>query len=119
MLSDAMQNALNQQNNMELSAYYTYLSMSAYFEDVGLKGFAEWMKHHADEEMFHAMKIYGFVQDRRGRVKLTTIPEPTHTWENALAAFEDALKHEQAVTASINNLVKLPAKRGIMQRIAF
>ena len=33
MLSKKMQQALNNQINAELSAYYTYLSMSAYFED--------------------------------------------------------------------------------------
>jgi bacterioferritin (cytochrome b1) len=60
MLSDTMLDGLNKQINMEMQAYYTYLSMSAYFEDRALKGFAAWMFHHAEEEMMHAMKIYNF-----------------------------------------------------------
>jgi ferritin len=107
MLKDKVQAALNQQVNTELGAYYTYLSMSAYFESAGFSGFAAWMYHHAEEEMTHAMKIYKFIHDRRGVVTLGAIPAPATSWPNARAAFEDALHHEQMVTASINNLVEL------------
>ena len=112
MLTETVQQALNEQINMELSAYYTYLSMSAYFEDIGLKGFAGWMFTHAQEEMQHAMKIYDFVHTRRGRVKLFAVAQPGHDWESPLAAFEDALKHEEKVTASINNIVQLARAEG-------
>lgn len=112
MLSEKIQEALNQQVNMEFHAYYTYLSMSAFFDDMGLKGFATWMFQHAEEEMMHAMKIYNFVQSRRGRSKLMAIGTPTFEWDSVLDAFEDALKHEEAVTASINNIVKLSREEG-------
>lgn len=107
MLSEKMQDALNAQVNMELSAYYTYLSMSAYFQAENLSGFAAWMHHHAQEEMMHAMKIYNYINERRGRVKLQAINGPPIEWASTLAVFEDALKHEQKVTASINKLVDL------------
>lgn len=107
MLSDKLQDALNAQINMELQAYYTYLSMSAYLEDAGLKGFAQWMFHHAEEEMMHAMKIYDYIHSRRGRVRLMALPDPRTEWDSVLDAFEDALHHEEAVTASIQKLVTL------------
>ncbi|HLV37046.1 MAG TPA: ferritin [Spirillospora sp.] len=107
MLTAKTQQALNDQLNAELQAYYTYLSMSAYFEDQNLKGFAAWMRNHSNEEMMHAMKIYDFINERRGRVQLQTIPQPRIEWESALEAFEDALKHEQHVTHLINQLVEL------------
>jgi ferritin len=112
MLSEKVQKALNQQVNMEMHAYYTYLSMSAFLDDMGLKGFAAWMFHHAEEEMMHAMKIYNFIHSRRGRVKLMVVAEPTYEWDSVLATFEDALKHEEAVTASINKIVKLAREEG-------
>ena len=112
MLSEKIQDALNQQVNMELHAYYTYLSMSAFFEDMGLKGFSAWMFQHAQEEMMHAMKIYNFVHTRRGRAKLMAIGAPRFEWESVIVAFEDALKHEEAVTASINKIVKLAREEG-------
>jgi ferritin len=110
MLSKKMQKALNDQLNAELSAYYTYLSMSAYFEDQNLRGFAAWMRHHSDEEMVHAMKIYDFINERRGRVNLLMIAQPKTEWDASLAAFEDALAHEKHVTQLINDLVDLSIK---------
>src|SRR5262245_29560472 len=95
--SDNVLAALNNQINMELSAFYTYLSASAYFEAGGLRGFAAWMRHHADEEMVHAMKIYDFIHHRLGRVKLEAIPAPQSSWESPQAALEAALVHEQKV----------------------
>lgn len=112
MLSDKMQDALNAQINAELSAYYTYLSMAAYFEAENLSGFSAWMVHHAEEEMMHAMKIYRFVNERRGRVQLSAIGAPRLDWPSPLEAFEDALKHEQKVTGLINSLVNLARTEG-------
>ena len=107
MLSTRMQSAINDQINLELTAFYTYLSMSAFFESQGLNGFAQWMRHHAEEEMIHAMKLYDYVHARRGRVTLQPLAAPPADWPAPLAVFEDALKHEQKVTAAINHLVDL------------
>ena len=64
-MNKTVQEAINKQINMEMSSHYAYLSMSAYFEDIGLKGFAAWMYRHAQEEMMHAMKLYNFIHSRR------------------------------------------------------
>jgi len=110
MMQPATQDALNEQINMEMRAHATYLAMSAYFEDTGLKGFAAWMYGHAQEEMVHAMKIYHFIHSRRGRVKLLALPEPPYSWDSPLAALENALEQEQEVTASINQIVQTVRK---------
>ena len=107
MLTPKMQDALNAQINAEMQAFYTYLSMSAYFEAENLPGFAAWMKHHSDEELGHAMRIYRFINERRGRVTLKTLPDPPTQWDSPLAVFEAALKHEQYVTQLINKLLEL------------
>lgn len=104
--------ALNAQINMELGAFYTYLSICAYFEAGGLRGFAAWMRHHADEEIKHAMKIYDFIHHRLGRVALDTIAAPQRSWQSPQAAFEAALEHEQKVTVSINALFDLAVAEG-------
>lgn len=106
-LKPTVQDALNAQINMELSAFYTYLSMSAFFESLNWQGFAKWVRHHAEEEMVHAMKIYDFVHARRGRVTLTEIGTPIAEWNSVQAAIESALHHEERVTASIHALVDL------------
>jgi ferritin len=107
MISHQIQDAFNDQLNAELYSAYLYLSMSAYFESMNLKGFANWMRTQAQEEMLHAMKFYSFINDRGGRIVLSAIEGPPVKWDSPLAAFEDAYRHEQKVTGLINNLVDL------------
>ena len=104
MINKKVQDALNRQCNREMYSAYLYLSMSAYFQSVNLKGFANWMRVQTQEEMVHAMKFYDFVNDRGGKVTLHAIEAPPTEWASPLAAFEDAYKHEQQVTSRINDL---------------
>ncbi|MGD8698397.1 MAG: ferritin [Gemmatimonadales bacterium] len=104
-ISKTMEEALNSQINAELYSAYVYASMAAYFESVDFKGFAMWMTAQAQEEVAHAMKIYNFIIERGGRVKLAAIDGPPTEWQSPLAAFEAAYKHEQHVTSLIHGLV--------------
>jgi ferritin len=107
MLSKKMEKALNEQINAELYSAYIYLSMAAWFESQNLSGFAAWMKVQNREETVHAMKLFGFVTERRGRVALAAIEAPAKEWKSPLAAFEAALEHEQYITGRIGDLVNL------------
>ena len=107
MLDKKMEEALNKQLNEELFSAYLYLSMSAWFESIGLKGFANWMRVQYMEETEHAMKFFDFIQTRGGEIKLHAIKEPPSKWESPLHAFEETLKHEQYITRCINELVDL------------
>lgn len=107
MISEKMQDALNKQINAELYAAYLYFSMTAYFEDKNLPGFAKWMRIQTQEEMTHAFRFYAHVVERGGRAKMAPIQGPPVEWESPLAAFQDALKHEIKVTGMINDLVDL------------
>jgi len=107
MLTDKMREALNKQVNAELFSAYLYMAMSADFTDKNLAGFANWMKVQAQEEVTHAMKFYNYILDRGGRSDLMAIDQPQAKWDTPLAAFEEAFKHEQKVTAMINNLAEL------------
>jgi len=110
MLLKEMEGALNEQLKWELYSAYLYLSMAAYFEDLGLEGFAHWMKAQTSEEMMHAMKFYKFIFERDGRVILEEIPKPPAEWDSPEACFDFAYKHEQEVTARINKLMSLAKK---------
>jgi ferritin len=107
MLSDKMEKALNEQVNWELYSSYFYLSMSAYFESISLAGCAQWMRAQAQEELYHAIKIYDFINERGGRAIMESIDKPPSEWDSPLAIFEDVLSHEQKVTGLINDLVNL------------
>lgn len=105
MLSKKMEKALNDQIQAEIYSAYLYLSMEAYFQSINLTGFASWMRVQYQEEMAHAMKFYGYINERGGRVILQAIESPPSDWESPLAVFEATLEHEQKVTARINDLV--------------
>jgi len=110
MLSKKMEAALNTQVKFEMWSAYLYLSMATYFEDMGLMGFANWMKVQQQEENFHAEKFYGYTFERGGRIKLQTLEAPENTWKNSLTVFKEVLKHEQSVTARIHDLMNLAIK---------
>ena len=107
MLSQNMQDAMNRQMNREMFSAYLYLSMAAYFDSMNLAGFSNWMKVQAQEEMAHAMKFYGYINERDGRVKMQDIEAPETEWESPEAAFTHVLNHEVIVTGLINDLVTL------------
>ena len=107
MFSKKMEKALNKQINAELYSSYLYLSMATHFSNAGLAGCANWMQQQAQEELFHAMKMFAYVNGRGGRVILESIDKPPHQWKTTLQVFEDVLAHEQKVTGLINDLVNL------------
>ena len=121
MIGKKMEEALNGQVNAELYSSYLYLSMSAYFESLKLRGFANWMRVQAQEEVVHAMKIYDHIIERGGRVILRPVEAPPTEWDSPLAVFEQVYSHEQKVTGLINDLVDLatsendPATKSFLQ----
>lgn len=107
MLTKKMEKALNEQLNAELASSYIYLSLAAYCESENLEGFASWMQVQAQEEVVHAMKIYGHIHSRGGRVLLTTIEGPQTSWKSPTSGFEAAFDHEKKISKRINDLVEL------------
>jgi ferritin len=106
-MNDKILKALNSQINWELYSSYFYLSMSAYFDSINLKGFANWMRIQVQEEIVHSMKFYDYIVKNNGRVILSSIEKPPFEWKSPLEVFEHTYQHEQKVTGLINNLVSL------------
>ena len=105
MISEKMNEAFNTQLKHEMFSSNLYLSMVAYFEEIGLKGFANWMRVQVQEENAHAMGLFDYVLSRGGSVTVSAIDKPENQWKCALDCFEAVYKHEQLVTSLINNLV--------------
>ena len=107
MLSKKIEKALNDQINAETYSSYLYLAMASYFGSLNLAGFVNWLKVQALEELYHAMKIYAFVEERGGRPVLGAIACPPKEWKSPVKVFEAVLAHERKVTGLINGLVNL------------
>ncbi len=110
MISQKLEQAINYQINRELFSEYYYLSMASYFNSTGLSGFENFFLVQVEEERFHAMKMYRFLNEKGGRVNLEAIEAPKTDFKSAMEVFELAYKHEQLVSGLINDLMDLAIK---------
>ncbi len=104
MISEKMQSAFLDQINKELYSEYLYLSMKAYFANLNLQGFVNWMDVQIQEEHAHAMGMFDYVIERGGKVTLEAIDKPQCDWQSPYEVFKAILAHEQYVTSRINAL---------------
>lgn len=109
-LNKPVEDILNKQINAEFWSAYLYLSMSSWFESKGLKGFANWMRVQYQEENTHALKIYDYVLQRAGIVKLEPINAVPNDWKSILEIFQQSYEHECKVTAMIYNCYETAEK---------
>jgi len=107
MVSQEVQDAINEQINKEFFAAYLYLGMVTYFESKSLSGFGHWMRLQAQEEVLHAMRLLDFLIDRGGEVELRAIAAPSLDFLSPAEVMKAALAHEEKVTASINGVYAL------------
>jgi ferritin len=110
MLSQVVQDALNQQINIELSSSYAYLGMSAYCEHSSFHGFAKWLHEQSKEEYEHGMKLYSFMIARNCRVALQELAAPKSEYGSIPQVFEEALEQEIEVSQKIDGLYELAFK---------
>lgn len=104
MINEKVAKLMNDQINKELYSAYLYLDMANYYIDEGLDGFANWFQIQAQEERDHAMLFMQYMQNNQEKVTLEAIAAPDIKFENFGAPLDEALKHEQYVTASINEI---------------
>lgn len=105
MINEKMEKAFLDQINKELYSEYLYLSMKAYFANLNLMGFVNWMDVQVQEEHAHAMGMFDYVIERGGKVILESIDKPDNTWQSPLDVFRAVLAHEEYVTSRINALM--------------
>ena len=110
MISKKLQDAFNEQINKELYSEYLYLSMASYSYSKDMDGVANFFMVQTQEEHFHAMKMFNFVNDRGGRILLKPLAGPEVDFKSIKDLFEATLAHEKVVTASINNLMDIAIK---------
>jgi len=110
MIREELQQAINQQIKQEHAAAFIYLGMAGYFESINLSGFAHWCFVQHQEELDHAMRLFRYLLDRGGKVKLEALEAPKCDYASVEAVFEAALKQEQANTASIDDLYEQASK---------
>ncbi|KGG79494.1 ferritin [Caloranaerobacter azorensis] len=107
MLSEKLLKELNEQVKYELYSAHYYLAMAAYCAEQDLDGFANFFKVQAEEEKFHAMKFFDFINEMDGRVTIQALEEPKNNYESLVDVFKSALEHEKFVTRRIYKLMDI------------
>lgn len=107
MISEKLQNAINEQITAEMWSANLYLSMSFYFEKEGFSGFANWMKKQSQEELEHAYVMADYIIKRGGVANVDKIDVVPSGWGTPLEVFEHVYKHECHVSKMIDELVSV------------
>lgn len=107
MLTQVMQEALNDQINIEFFSSYNYLAMSAFCENQNFRGCAHWLRMQSNEEHMHALKLYNFMINRSAKVELKEIKTPQSSFSSISQVFQEALTQELEVSRRIDLLYEL------------
>jgi ferritin len=102
-VSDAVFEVLNNQINKELYSAYLYLTFADYYDDRGLKGYANWYMIQVQEELAHTKILRRYLLDNDRKPVLESIEQPNVAFENDMEPLRQGLAHEQYVTELINN----------------
>ena len=82
MLKTKMIKLLNAQINLEFYSSNLYLQMSAWCEEKGFEGAAEFMRKHALEEMDHMNRLFTYVSETGAMPILGAIDAPPHEFDS-------------------------------------
>ena len=101
--------AVNEQINVELKAFYAYLSMASWCnrDDVALPGLSEYFHAASREEHEHALRLIEYQAKRGGRTVFPAISMPAvvpEEWKSAVACLEASLQLEKEVMAALLRL---------------
>ena len=102
-MNEEVAKVLENQINKELYSAYLYLTFADYYEDRGLKGFANWYMVQVQEETDHAKALRRYLLDNDYKPTMEAIDKPDKTFENDLEPLEAGLAHEEYVTSLIHH----------------
>ena len=105
MLTENIEKILNRQVEREGYSSLLYLSMASWAEASGYPGIAGWLYAQSQEELDHMLRFVHYINDRGGRAIVPGLETPPNEFEGVQPLFEAVLKHEQFVTASVNDIV--------------
>ena len=107
MLKKKIEEMCNRQVEREGYSSNLYLAMATWAETSGFEGIAEWLYAQAEEEKGHMMKFIKYVNERGGNAVIPAFKKPPVDYKNIDEMFKEVLKHEEFITASINEIVTL------------
>ena len=121
-MNEAVYELLNQQIMHEFYSAYLYLDFADFFDAEGLKGYANWYRVQAQEELSHGMKFIHYLLENAEEVTLDTIQKPTWQGEETRtvqAVLRLGLNHEKHVTRLIEAICQKAEEVGDRRTLHF
>jgi ferritin heavy chain len=118
--SKVVEDAINEQINLEMSAFYHYLSAATFLnhEHIALNGLYKFFTKASKEEMAHAQQFIDYQIKRGGSVQFSVI-KPGPNWKSPLQILQIALQMELKVNESLLYICKLAEDQGDHQLSSF
>jgi ferritin len=107
MINKKIEDICNRQVEREGYSSNLYLAMASWAETNGLSGVAGWMYSQSDEERIHMLKFIKYINERGGKAVMPAIKKPPTDYKSVEEVFKEVLKHEEFITASINEIVSV------------
>lgn len=111
-MSQTLIDAINEQINRELYSAYLYRSMALETSARSLDGVTSWLRIQTREEVEHAEAMIGYLEHRGIRPVLKPIDKVPGEFGTVKEIFTAALRHEQFITKSIEEIVRKAAEEG-------
>ncbi len=106
MLPEKVEELCNRQIEREGFSSNLYLAMASWAENSGMNGIAAWLYAQAEEEKGHMLKFIKYVNERGGAAVIPAFKQPPVKYKGIKEMFSEVLKHEQFISASINEVLE-------------
>ena len=110
MIAKNVEKAINEQIKREENSSRIYLSMASWAERNGYPGAANWLYAQTEEERIHMLKLVHYLNDRGGTAVIPALEAPGGKFKSLSDVFQQVLKHEEFISASINDLYAVCVK---------
>ena len=107
LISEKLNQAMNDQIGSELAASNQYLQVAAHFGREDLRELAAFFFRQSDEERGHGLKFVHYILDAGGTVAIPALSAPTQQIKSAEQAAQLSLDSEKRVTDQINALQQM------------
>ena len=107
MLKKKIEDALNNQVELEAASSQFYLAMASWAETQGMNGTAKFLYMHSDEERMHMLKLVKYVNERGGHAQISDLKAPETEFGSLQKMLQKLYEHELFVSQSINELVHI------------
>ena len=111
MVTKKVEKALNEQIQKEEHSSRLYLGMASWCQLEGYQGAANFLYTQTDEERMHMLRLVHYLSDRGGTVAYGKMDHLKIEYKTLHDVFDQVLKHEEFISASINDVYAISIKQ--------